>query len=82
MDINEIHAPNYRELAVKRVYEGLKEIEFLIKYIPDYPEGVFPEKIIFLFCIINNLFILNKKLVEELRKKRSVAQRTDRQEMY
>ena len=81
MDVNEIHAPNYRELVVKRVYEGLKEIEFLMKYMPDYPEGVFPEKSFF-YSVLSTIYpYWTKNLVEEWRKKRSVAHSTDRQEM-
>ena len=65
MDVNEIHVPNYRELAVKHAYEGLKEIEFLMKYMPDYPEGVFPEKSFF-YPILSTIYPhLTKNLVEE-----------------
>ena len=81
MDVNEIHVTNYRELAVKRVYEGLKEIEFLMKYMPDYPEGVSPEKLFFCPVLSTIYPDWTKNLVEEWRKKRSVAQSIDRQEI-
>ena len=55
MDVNEIHVPNYRELAVKRVYEGFKEIEFLMKYMADYLEGVFPENSFF-YSILSTIY--------------------------
>ena len=46
-EINTIHVPSYRELVVKRVYPELKGIENLMKYIPDYPDKVIPEKFFF-----------------------------------
>ena len=46
-EVNTIHVQSYREITVKRVYPELKGIENLMKYIPDYPDKVLPEKFFF-----------------------------------
>ena len=45
-DVSEIYVPNYRELVVKQVFPELKVNELLMKYMPNYPEGGFPEVLI------------------------------------
>ena len=55
MNVNEINVLDYRELAVKHVYEGLIKIEFSMRYMLDYPEGVFQEKSFF-YSVLSTIY--------------------------
>ena len=76
-EVNTIHVPSYRELAVKRVYPELKGIENLMKYIPDYPDKVLPEKFFF-YSILATLYPYNtENLIKSWRAARAVTEHQD-----
>jgi hypothetical protein len=70
-------APRYKELAVKKLWEFVQEIEELYCYFPDYNEGVLPERD-YLFTIISTLKPNEtKEIIEEARNQRSVTMPED-----
>ena len=80
-EVNEIYNPSYRELAVKNVYPELKGIELLMRYFPDYPENILPERS-FKYAILSTLSPNNmKNLITDWRKARCIYGNSDQQEL-
>ena len=80
-DVKETHVPNYRELAVKRVFPELRVNEHFMKYMPNYPEKMLPEKAYF-YSFLNLLYANGtENLLKAWRQKISIAMAEDKDKM-
>ena len=49
-----LSVPRFHELNVKDIWELVKEVDELLQYFPDYPDGQLPERD-FLFTILSTV---------------------------
>ena len=76
-----IEIPAYSELSIKNLYTNLKDQYLLKRYLPDYSKNSLPDKQFF-YPVISTLFPKEVgDLVKEARKKRSIMQPSNNDEL-